>query len=72
MPDAPAVSSVGASSTTALVGFTAPADTGGASIVSYTVTSSPGAITASRLKSPITVTGLTNGVAYTFSVQAET
>ena len=36
----------------------------------YTVTSNPGNITAAGTTSPITVTGLTNGTAYTFTVTA--
>ena len=52
------------------VAFTAPASNGGAVITSYTVTASPGAITATGTASPIVVTGLTNGTAYTFTVTA--
>lgn len=44
--------------------------TGGEAITSYTVTSSPGNISASGTSSPIEVTGLTNGTTYTFSVTA--
>ena len=50
--------------------WTAPADDGGAPILSYTVTSSPGGKTAT-VAAPATnaiVTGLTNGTAYTFTV----
>ena len=43
---------------------------GGSPITSYTVTSSPGGKTATGASSPITVTGLTNGTAYTFTVTA--
>ena len=42
----------------------------GSTITSYTVTSSPGGITATDTDTPIIVTGLTNGVAYTFTVAA--
>lgn len=54
----------------ASVSFLPPADNGGITITQYTVTSSPGGITASGPASPITVPGLTNGVAYTFTVTA--
>ncbi len=37
------------------VAFTAPANTGGAAITTYTVTASPGGITATGNSSPITV-----------------
>ena len=50
--------------------FTAPADDGGATISSYTATSSPGSRSASCSASPCTVTGLTNGQSYRFSVTA--
>lgn len=52
------------------VSFTAPADNGGSPIESYTVVSTPGGKTAESTGSPIVLTGLTNGVAYTFTVKA--
>ena len=54
----------------ATVSFTAPVSNGGAPITSYTVTSSPGGLTATGSTSPLTVSGLTNGTAYTFTVVA--
>ncbi len=54
----------------AIISFTAPTDNGGSEITGYIVTSSPGNITGSAMDSPITVTGLTNGMTYTFTVQA--
>jgi hypothetical protein len=56
--------------TTASVSFTAPASDGGRAITGYTVTANPGGITATGAASPIAVTGLTAGTAYTFSVVA--
>lgn len=53
---------------TVTVAFT-PNGTGGKT-VTYTATSSPGGFTGSSSGSPITVTGLTNGTAYTFTVVA--
>ena len=53
----------------AVVSFTEPAYKGKGSII-YTVTSSPGNITATGSSSPITVSGLTNGTEYTFTVRA--
>jgi hypothetical protein len=56
----------------ALVSFHAPLSDGGSPVTSYTVTASPGGATASGSSSPITVTGLTNGTTYTFTVTAST
>jgi hypothetical protein len=58
------------SNQSALVSFTPPADDGGTPITSYTATSSPGGIQGSAPNSPILVSGLTNGVSYTFTVTA--
>ena len=70
VPDPPRITGLSAASTTATVTFQSPADTGGASIVLYTVTASPGGVTQTGVLSPIVVTGLTNGVEYSFSVRA--
>jgi|GEM_PF-1816944 hypothetical protein len=69
-PGAPTIGSATAGDTSASVSFIAPASNGGATITSYTVTSSPGGKTVSGASSPITVTGLTNRTAYTFKVTA--
>ena len=70
VPGAP----IGVSATTgdgrATVSFTAPASNGGSAITGYTVTSNPGGLTGTGTGSPIVVTGLTNGTAYTFTVTA--
>lgn len=70
VPGAPTIGTASAGNGQATITFTPPADNGGNSITYYTVTSSPGSITASDSGSPITVTGLTNGTAYTFTVTA--
>jgi hypothetical protein len=54
----------------ATVHFTAPSFDGGQPITAYTATSNPEGKTGSSGTSPITVTGLTNGTAYTFTVRA--
>jgi hypothetical protein len=54
----------------AWVSCVAPFDDGGSAITSYTVTAQPGNITATGSSCPILVQGLTNGVAYTFTVTA--
>jgi hypothetical protein len=70
IPDPPTSISATGGDTQATVTFIAPANNGGSEILSYTVTSSPGGITATGSASPITVTGLTNGTPYTFTVVA--
>jgi hypothetical protein len=70
-PNAPTIGTATAtSSTAASVAFTAPANVGGSAITSYAVQSTPGGIGASGASSPITVSGLTTGTAYTFRVTA--
>jgi hypothetical protein len=70
-PSAPTIGTATRSASQSVqVTFTAPANVGGSSITSYTVTSSPGSFTGTGATSPITVTGLTNGTAYTFTVTA--
>jgi Subtilase family/Domain of unknown function DUF11/Fibronectin type III domain/WD40-like Beta Propeller Repeat len=69
-PGAPTGVAAAAGYGQATVSFTAPASNGGAPISSYTVTSSPGGVTAVGGASPITVNGLTNGTTYTFTVKA--
>lgn len=54
----------------ATISFTPPASDGGSPITMYTVTSNPGGISAYGTSSPIIVTGLTNGVSYSFTVAA--
>ena len=61
-----------ASGTSASVAFTAPACAGvPATITGYTATSTPGCITGTGASSPVTVSGLTTGTAYTFKVKAQ-
>jgi trimeric autotransporter adhesin len=70
VPDAPTIGAVTAGNTQATVSFTAPSNNGGSAITGYTVTSSPEGKTATGISSPLTVTGLTNGTSYTFTVVA--
>ncbi|KEO50785.1 hypothetical protein TP2_14250 [Thioclava pacifica DSM 10166] len=70
VPGAPTIGTATAGDSSAQVSFTAPASDGGATITSYTATSSPGGFTGTGTSTPITVTGLTNGTSYTFTVTA--
>jgi hypothetical protein len=70
VPNPPTSVTATAGNTTASVAFTAPLFTGGSPITSYTVTSNDGSESASSAASPITVPGLTNDTAYTFTVTA--
>ncbi len=72
VPDAPTIGTATAGDTEAMVTFSAPTSTGGAAISpnGYTVTANPGGATGTGSSSPVIVTGLTNGVNYTFTVTA--
>ncbi|PZT57310.1 S-layer homology domain-containing protein [Paenibacillus silvae] len=54
----------------ATITFDIPRQDGGSPITEYEVTASPGNIQVKGASSPITITGLTNGTSYTFTVKA--
>ncbi|WP_460712663.1 fibronectin type III domain-containing protein, partial [Nocardioides dilutus] len=72
VPGAPTGVTATAGDAQAMVSWTAPSSDGGSALTGYTVTSSPGGLT--KTVSPgvtsTTLTGLTNGTAYTFTVVA--
>jgi len=70
VPGAPTNVMAAAGNGQAVVSFTAPTDNGGSPITGYLVTSSPGDIEASGTGTAVTVTGLTNGTTYTFTIKA--
>jgi hypothetical protein len=69
-PEAPTTVIATSGNAQAIVSFLPPASNGGSAIIGYTVTSGPGGLIGTGSSSPITVTGLTNGTAYTFTVTA--
>jgi len=66
---APTIGTATAGDGSASVTFTAPSFSK-LPVTSYTVTASPGGATGTGSSSPITVSGLTNGTSYTFTVTA--
>ena len=73
-PGAPTIgTALALSSTSASISFVAPTSDGGATIETYTATSTPGSFTGQLLQAgsgSITVTGLTSSTTYTFTVTA--
>ncbi len=72
LPDAPTSVAGVSGNTQVVVSWSVPVSNGGAAITAYTVTASPGGQTCSWLSGALscTVTGLTNGSSYTFTVTA--
>lgn len=68
-PSAPTIGTAVPLNASATVAFTDNSN-GGATITNHTATSSPGGFTGTSATSPITVTGLSNGTPYTFTVTA--
>lgn len=74
VPNAPTIGTPTAGNTQVSVAFTAPANVGGSAITGYQAITYAGGTYVSNTAgsaSPITVTGLSNGTAYTFQVWAQ-
>jgi hypothetical protein len=74
VPGAPTGVTAVAGNGQATVSWTAPASNGGSAIITYTVTSTPGGFIGETVNNSgatsVVVSGLTNGVSYTFKVKA--
>ena len=73
VPNAPTSVTGTRGDSSVVVSWTVPTDNGGSTITGYTATSSPGSFTcyvAGASSTSCTVSGLTNGTAYTFTVVA--
>ncbi len=70
MPAPPTNVTATAGNGMATVSFDPPKSDGGSPVTVYTVTSHPGRVRAKSKQGPVTVKGLTNGQAYTFTVTA--
>lgn len=73
-PGAPTIGAATPGNGSASIAFTAPASNGGATITAYDASCTPSgggaAVTGTNAASPVTVSGLTNGTAYTCAVTA--
>lgn len=69
-PDAPTGAAASGGDASASVSFTPPTNVGGSPVSEYYAVSNPDQITGSAASSPVSVTGLTNGTPYTFTVWA--
>ena len=67
IPTAPTIGTATAGAASATVAFTAA--TQGGPVATYTALSNPGSITGTGSSSPVTVSGLTEGTTYTFTVR---
>ncbi|MEK3916480.1 fibronectin type III domain-containing protein [Paenibacillus sp. FSL H7-0331] len=69
VPGAPTGITAAAGNSQAIISFNDPSDNGGSAITGYEVTTTPGNTIVTGTTSPITITGLSNGLTYTFTVK---
>ncbi len=70
VPDAPTIGTATPGNARATITWTAPVNNGGSAVTGYVITPSSGSPVTIGNVSTYTVTGLTNGIAYTFTVAA--
>ncbi|MBL8512723.1 MAG: fibronectin type III domain-containing protein, partial [Betaproteobacteria bacterium] len=70
VPGAPTNVTASSGNGQATIGFTAPANNGGAAITSYSASCLPGPVTQTGTGSPLVVMGLSNGTMYSCAVRA--
>lgn len=68
--NAPTINTVTGGNAKATISVTAGSTATGGPVFKFTAVSNPGSVTATSTSSPVIVTGLTNGTAYTFTVAA--
>lgn len=70
VPDAPMITAAASGDGQTVISFDAPAQNGGGAILGYSANCTPGMHSASGANSPLTVTGLSNGVTYSCTTTA--
>lgn len=70
-PGPPTIGTATAGNAQAFISFTPPGADGGSPITGYTASCNPGTLITSVARSPVNITNLINGIAYTCSITAD-